>query len=109
MNITERIEGEKRVVMALCNLILAKGYLLGAHDGEEAYRCATALEAWDVVSSVDESSLTFINPIIKKPVGSFYIVLGNSPQECIADHSVNDATQELATQLDLFIEANFAD
>lgn len=109
MNITERIEGEKRVLATLINLATAKGYLLGVWDGFETIRVNTPEEALDHIFGVDESALHCYNPITKKPIGSFYIVLGNSPQECIADHSVNDATHELATQLDLFIEANFAD
>lgn len=109
MDVQQRIRGEHRVLATLINLAMAKGYLIGVWDGFETIRATTAEGALNIIFGVDESALHCYNPITKKPVASFYIVLGNSPQEVIADCSINAATDELNAQLDMFIEANFPD
>lgn len=109
MTVEQRIEGEKRVLTMLCNLILAKGYILCVNDGGERIKCKTVEEAIDNIFGVEESWISFYDRETKAYLGDFYIILGNSPAEVIADCTISVETDELNRQINLFIDENFPD
>lgn len=83
---------ERGVVQGLIRHLKAQGFALAyANDGEEIMKAPNEKLALDTVFSVDESWLGFKSEGNKSH--SVYIVLGNSPEEAIADwgYSEGDA------------------
>lgn len=103
-----RIAGEKRVVFELIEWLRLRSFLcVGVDDGEEYYPTNTTVEAMEHVFSVDDSTLRFEHVGTSRQ-HSVLIVLGNSPEEVIADwgytegdpDGFNAAVDQFIDQLD---------
>lgn len=88
LGVAARLEGERAVIRALCEEMIAAGFHPVKVDdgGDECVQTTTTAEVLDAVFAVDESRIRFRNRAIARG-GWVSIVLGNSPEEVIADHA----------------------
>jgi hypothetical protein len=64
-------------------VLTENGYsILSVHDGEERFNLPSHKEAFEVLTSVDESRMTIIKDGERV---TLYFVLGNSPGETLSD------------------------
>lgn len=103
-----RLAGERRAIRKLCQMARAKGWPPLAVDnmGEVIYTTSDR-EVLEHVFSVDESRIEFMGPEGKKAVA--LIVLGNSPSEVVADHSIRPGFSELMDEFFEWSEATLTD
>lgn len=74
---------ERRIVAALCEYMVGKGFnLYTVFDGEDETHVRTAKDAMEIIFNLDESSLRFKHPL-GKPHGVL-LVMGNS-EDIISD------------------------
>lgn len=75
---------ERGVLQSLIRYMKPRGFeLLGVNDGEETVKTSNEKDALDTVFSVDESWMIFRKQGFTRH--SVYVVLGNSPEEVVAD------------------------
>lgn len=83
--------GERKVVTALVNHLLEKGYEIDVYDGEETTlnRSTDAEAIFEALCTTDHDSLIARNPGVGLVAAAFYLVWGNAldGSEVIADHS----------------------
>jgi hypothetical protein len=76
------------VIKSFIEIAISKGLkLISVDNGEERIKTPTVNKAVEEVDSVDESHIFFETPEGKKVWA--WIVLGNSPEETVADSIVN--------------------
>lgn len=93
--IKARIVVERAVVRHAANALLAAGYRLRLHDGED-WATAMTSHISDVMREIgacDEESLYVWHPSTEpgkegRPAGRLFLVYGNDGWDVIADHSV---------------------
>lgn len=77
------------VIKSFIEIAISKGLkLISVDNGEERIETPTIDKAVEEVDSVDESHIFFETPDGKRIWA--WIVLGNSPEETMADYIVND-------------------
>lgn len=85
---TKTINNWEPVVKSILKIARDHGLTIkNVSDGEETFSTEDINEAAKIVCSVDEASVYFADPQGKR-VWCF-IVLGNSPEETICDHTCN--------------------
>lgn len=96
-----RIKAEKAITKALISEIIKAGYFVQLWDGEETYKNLTVKSALEHAMSVDECSIYAYKIIdgVKSIKAMFYLVYGNDGFDCIADHSVNDITDQIMSAI----------
>lgn len=93
MHQAERREAELEMVSKLVDTVLAAGYVISVHDGEEyAIRYSNSREKiLGELFATDEESLIISRPRdengVRLYMGSVLLVYGNEPWEVIADNS----------------------
>lgn len=93
-----RINAEKAITKALIAEIAKAGFMVSVFDGEQTSRNMTKTAALDLAMNVDECKIyaqKYDDQGIIKSVAVFYLVYGNDGFDCIADHSVNDVTDQI--------------
>lgn len=89
--IIKRIETEAKIARKAVDSLLAAGYTVGVHDGEEVVvrRSTSVNEVMKALASVDEEHLLAYDPATGKRVGAIYLVYGNDGTDVISDYSVS--------------------
>ena len=88
----ERARGEQKVFANLVVHLEQHGFKpVSVYDGEETEKTPTMKDMMELVFNLDECECYFMKEGF--PARLIYIVLGNSPEEIVADHSMpNDET-----------------
>lgn len=94
MTTAERIEGERGIARKLIRALRKRGLTVGVWDGGEWERKQNEGALMDAIFSVDESRVKAIDAD-GKHICSFWLVLGNSPEELIADWTDSDLGNEI--------------
>lgn len=88
-------EDEKKAAAILVRICLNKGYSIKLDNGDEwPIRGSTDYQRIvDALGIMDGEDLILYHP--SKPGGFFALIYGNNPDELVADHTANDACEEI--------------
>lgn len=90
--------GERKVARALVNKMLESGYTISVNDGEE-WTVKNSTSTTEVINALCTTGEDYVRARYKDGtvVGTFTLIWGNDPDgsELIADHTDNDAANEL--------------